>query len=299
MMHCSKTNQNEISFQEVSNCFYKTDNIFSFRSQKGYAPLLLYNIREQALAPFQFKTKQLLIAGAVAGIMVALISLDDNIDDWAKTQKEKHIWVNKTSPVLTEFGDKYGVYLVGAIGSLSAVFKNQKGVQTSLLATQSMITSGIWVQLLKIITSRERPKGAYLYSQSEGGKWYGPVARFDNSLAYNKSVFAFDAFPSGHTAIAFSIATVFASQYKETRLVPVLSYSAATLVGITRLTEHEHWASDVFVGALIGYLCGKQVVSHFNSTNVKNISSISSKPVHTTHLFISQYGNQIGLSLKW
>jgi PAP2 superfamily. len=36
----------------------------------------------------------------------------------------------------------------------------------------------------------------------------------------------------------------------------------ATLVGISRLTERAHWASDVFVGGLIGYVCGKQVVAN-------------------------------------
>jgi hypothetical protein len=293
------TNQNEIRYQNPSRNFYKTDSIFSFRSQKGYFPSLLYNLGAQASAPFQFKPKKWLAAGAAVGITVALISLDGGIDGWAKTQNEKHNWVRKSSPVVTEFGNLYGVYLVGTIGSLSAVFKKQKGVQTSLLATQAMITSGIWVQLLKNITSRERPKAAYIYSESTGGKWYGPLARFDNHLAYNKSVFAFDAFPSGHTAIAFSIATVFASQYSETRMVPVLSYSAATLVGITRLTEHEHWASDVFAGALIGYLCGKQVVRHFNETHPYSPSSVSSKCGNKTELTFIQSSNQIGFSLKW
>ena len=295
----AKTYQNEISMQKPSNNFYKTDSIFSFRSPKGYVPSLLHNFGAQATAPFQFKTKQWLITGAAIGITAALISVDDDIDDWARTQKQKHNWVNKSSPVISEFGNRYGVYLVGAIGSLSVAFKKQKGVQTSLLATQAMITSGGWVQLIKLITSRERPKGAYLYSNEESGKWYGPFARFDNDLAWNKSVFAFDAFPSGHTAIAYSIATVFASQYNDTWVVPVLSYSAATLVGITRLTEHEHWASDVFAGALIGYLCGKQVVAHFNETYKNSVNLLTPKSKNKTELTFIQNGNQIGLSLKW
>jgi hypothetical protein len=28
------------------------------------------------------------------------------------------------------------------------------------------------------------------------------------------------------------------------------------------MIEHRHWASDVFFGGLIGYLCGKQVVAN-------------------------------------
>ncbi|TAL76684.1 MAG: phosphatase PAP2 family protein, partial [Bacteroidetes bacterium] len=109
----------------------------------------------------------------------------------------------------------------------------------------------------------------------------------------------FDSFPSGHTATAFSIATVFASQYNDTKAIPILSYSLASLVGISRLTEHEHWASDVFSGALLGYLCGKQVVSHFKKTHQNVFTSVSSKPGNKSERTFFQNGNQIGLSLKW
>jgi hypothetical protein len=48
------------------------------------------------------------------------------------------------------------------------------------------------------------------------------------------------------TATAFSIATIFASMYKDKPLIGIVSYSLASMVGISRLTEHAHWASDVF-----------------------------------------------------
>jgi membrane-associated phospholipid phosphatase len=295
----SDTTINEITDPKEIVGFYRSDSVFSFRSEKGYFPSLLHNFGEQATAPFHFKAKEWMITGAALGITAALVYYDGDIDAWAKPIKENHEWINKSSPVITEFGNRYGVGIVGVIGTLSAAFNKQKGVQTSLLATQSMITSGAWVQLIKLLTSRERPKGAYLYSQTERGKCYHPFARFDKEVAFGKSNFAFDAFPSGHTALAFSIATVFAERYNNTRSVPVFCYSAATLIGVTRLIEHEHWASDVFAGALIGYICGKQVVKHFNNTHQNPASNPSSKPENLTELTFIQYGNQVGLSLKW
>jgi membrane-associated phospholipid phosphatase len=295
----SKTNQNRISYQKPSDNFYISDSIFSFRSPKGYFPSLLHNFGEQAFAPFHFKTKQWLITGAAIGITAALIHVDNEIDDWARTQKQKHNWINKSSPVITEFGGNYGVYSVVATGLLSAAFKNKKGVQTSLLATQAMITSGVWVHLIKLLTGRERPEADYIFSKSEGGKWYGPYAQFDQDLALKKPGSSFDSFPSGHTATAFSIATVFASQYNDKKAIPILSYSVATLVGISRLTEHKHWSSDVFAGALLGYLCGKQVVAHFNKTHQNSLIPMQLKSKNQTEFTFIQYGNQIGLSLKW
>jgi len=294
-----KTYDDTLSNQKTPVNFYKTDSIFSFRSKKGYFPSLIHNIGEQAAAPFHFTTKQWIYTGVAAGITTALIFADENIDEWARTQKQKHQWVNKSSPFISEFGSNYGVYSVVASGLISAAFKTEKGVQTSLLATQAMITSGLWTQIIKQLTGRERPKASYIFSQVEGGRWHGPLSRFLGESADNRSGFSFDAFPSGHTATAFSIATVFATQYSDHKAVPVLFYSAATLVGISRLTEHEHWGSDVFVGALLGYLSGKQVVKHYNKIHQNTLSSFQSEQKKRREITFTQYGNQLGISIIW
>jgi len=285
--------------QNPSTNFYKSDSIFSFHSQKGYIPSLFTNFGQQMSAPVRFTKKDWLLTGAAVGITIALIHVDNEIDDWAKVQKGNHNWVNKTSPVITEFGGNYGIYTVAAIGSLSAIFKNKKGVQASLLASQAMITSGIWVRLIKVLAGRERPEADYTHSKSEGGKWYGPFVQYDQDLAIKKPGSSFDSFPSGHTATAFSIATVFASQYRDNKVIPILSYSLASVVGVTRLIEHKHWASDVFVGGLLGYLCGKQVVSNFNKTHQNYVSSIASNSKDKPEFTFIQHGNQVGLSIKF
>lgn len=244
--------------------FYSRDSIFSLRSEKGYLPSLVHNIGEQAASPFHFNGKDLAIAGASAGIAAVLIHYDYTIDEWFRTKKQQYPWVHKTSPVITQLGGTYGILTVASFGAISASLNDEKGVHTSLLATQSMITSGAWVRLLKLVTSRERPMASYIYNKSGGSSWHGPLAQYDQDRSLKRGNASFDSFPSGHTATAFSIATVFATEYSDIKIVPVISYSLATMVGVTRLTEHEHWASDVFVGGLIGYLCGREVVSHFN-----------------------------------
>ena len=222
-----------------------------------------------------------------------MIFADEDIDAWARTQKEKHQWVNKSSPVISEFGSNYGVYSVITWGLVSAAFKNEKGVQTSLLATQAMITSGIWTQVIKLLTGRERPKASYIFSGIEGGKWHGVLSKYLEVNADDRSRFSYDAFPSGHAATAFSIATVFATQYNENKAVPVLLYSAATLVGISRLTEHEHWASDVFrffTGVFVRKASSQSIITgtHQNNIPPQKTEKQQKSP------FI-QYGNQIGI----
>jgi membrane-associated phospholipid phosphatase len=279
--------------------FYRSDSIFSFRSQKGYVPSLLHNIGAQAVAPLHFNAKQWLYTGIAAGITTTLIFADEDIDAWARSQKQKHKWVNASSPVISEFGSNYGLYVVFANGLISAALKDEKGVQTSLLATQAFITSGIWAQAIKLLTGRERPKASYIFSHVEGGRWHGVFSKYLELTPDDRSRFSYDAFPSGHTATAFSIATVFATQYSDRKAIPIICYSAATAVGISRLTEHEHWSSDVFVGALLGYLSGKQVVNNFRRTHPDTaIHPVNSKKKYSSVSFI-QNGSQLGLSVVW
>ena len=69
------------------------------------------------------------------------------------------------------------------------------------------------------------------------------------------------------------MATVIAKQYKEYKAVPVIMYSIAGFVGVSRMVEHHHWASDVFLGGVIGYFCGKQVVDNENKLFPNNKSA--------------------------
>ena len=60
-------------------------------------------------------------------------------------------------------------------------------------------------------------------------------------------------FPSGHTIAAVSIATVFARRYPNHRWVPWVAYGLSGIVGFSRITASDHFPSDVFAGAVLGY----------------------------------------------
>ena len=60
------------------------------------------------------------------------------------------------------------------------------------------------------------------------------------------------------------MATVFATEYKDIPVVPVIAYSAASLISLSRITENKHWITDVFSGAALGYFSGKMVVKNYH-----------------------------------
>ena len=73
------------------------------------------------------------------------------------------------------------------------------------------------------------------------------------------------SFPSGHTTTAFALASALSAEWGHWRgddapWVRWVLYSAATLTGLSRIYHDQHWASDVILGAGIGWSVGRGVV---------------------------------------
>jgi hypothetical protein len=115
--------------------------------------------------------------------------------------------------------------------------------EASSLAAESLIDAGIWVTVLKFATARVRP------NEPNANRFF----QYGNSQA--------SSFPSGHAMGAFSVASVFAEKYRDTKWVPWLSYGLATMVGASRLVVGRHYPGDVIVGAVLGASIGRGVVA--------------------------------------
>lgn len=100
--------------------------------------------------------------------------------------------------------------------------------------------------------------GRYLAS---GALSYAWCALFVNSIKYSAKEMRPDgstanSFPSGHTATAFTAATILHKEYGLTRSPwwSIFGYGCATTTGIMRTLNNRHWISDVLVGAGLGIL---------------------------------------------
>jgi membrane-associated phospholipid phosphatase len=78
------------------------------------------------------------------------------------------------------------------------------------------------------------------------------------------------SFPSGHAVAAFSAAAAVTAEtsrwWPQARWVigPVM-YGGAGMVGLSRMYNNAHWASDVIMGAAIGTFAGNKVVRYHHS----------------------------------
>lgn len=194
----------------------------------------------------------------VAGFVViegVLFFLDKPVQRYATGLMERNNSFRGVSHFVTNFGAAYEGYTLAAFGLYGLVFKNQKVKTTTLLATQSYLVSGAVEALGKLLTGRQRPSYLADGATEPSPTFHGPAFSLKNGST---------SFPSGHTTGAFAAATVFAEEYRDIPWVPYLSYGAATLIGLSRITENKHWITDVFAGAALGYVTGLQVVRNYH-----------------------------------
>ena len=79
---------------------------------------------------------------------------------------------------------------------------------------------------------------------------------------------SYRSFPSGHSTAAFAAAAAVSAE--TSRWWPQLTYfgigpllyGGATAVGLSRMYNNRHWASDVITGAMIGTFAGTKVVRY-------------------------------------
>jgi len=90
---------------------------------------------------------------------------------------------------------------------------------------------------------------------------FGVMALFVNSIKYTAKEMRPDgstanSWPSGHTATAFTAATILHKEYGMTRSpwFSVGAYAVATATGAMRVLNNRHWVSDVLSGAGIGIM---------------------------------------------
>ena len=225
-----------------------------------YFILLGSDMKQAFTKPFHMSKKDWGNLGKFSLATVALSFADEPVQRGALKLRNKNTGLNNVSKFITNFGGNYEGYTLAALGAYGFIFKNEKIKTTVLLATQAYIVGGAVESVSKFLSGRTRPS-YYAAGTEPEPKFLGP---FSKTARTSSGKALYSSFPSGHTTVAFAAATVFALEYKDKPIIPIIAYSAATMIGLSRITENKHWATDVFVGAALGYLSGRQVVNNYH-----------------------------------
>lgn len=227
-----------------------------------------------------------LAAGLVLGSL-ALMPLDRQAESWLQRPSlQGSPALHSTAGTFNWIGGT-GV-LAGSVGVLAIgrLTGNDRLSAIGLHTTEAIVASGAIVAVTKGIMGRQRP---FLEKGDPGdffvGRGFGHAG--------------LTSFPSGHTAAAFSTATVLSIEAhrawpKATPIITPLLYGAATTVGLSRMYGSHHWASDVAFGATVGTLTGIQVM-RYNDAHPDN--KLSRWLAHTSVAPNGSRGVSVGMSL--
>ena len=256
--------ENDIQGREKKGIDSALNNQTTKINFRTYFILLCNDFKQQYTTPFHTKGKDWIKVAKFAIVAAVATLADEPIDRYATNIRNNNNAVASISRTITDFGG-YEFYILAAYTSYTLLSKNEKIKTTALLATQAYITTGAIEATFKFITGRQRPNYIDPKTNENEPTFHGPFYQFkkdDNGVKHPKN--SYNAFPSGHATVAFAAATVFAKEYKDKRAIPIIAYSAASLIALSRITENKHWFTDVFVGAMLGYLSGNQVVNNYH-----------------------------------
>jgi membrane-associated phospholipid phosphatase len=98
----------------------------------------------------------------------------------------------------------------------------------------------------------------------------GHADPFDYHYGEGFAELKYRAFPSIHASASFATAAVLSAEVarhhpRATWYVAPVLYGAASLPGLARMYNDQHWASDVLMGAFVGTLTGVKVVRYHHS----------------------------------
>lgn len=145
--------------------------------------------------------------------------------------------VNKSETV-SEFGSPYATFgEAGALYLLGAIKHNEHLRETGILGAEAVANASLVAEGLKLATNRERPNDGL-----GTGRFWPRGTR-----AYSLE----GSFPSGHVAASWALARVIAAEYPGW-LTKFGAYGCATAISASRITERQHFPSDVVVGSTFG-----------------------------------------------
>ena len=198
-------------------------------------------------------TEYPLHVGAVAVIGALMVyKLDRKVDDHYALSNSGGLFHGPgTMGDIGEFYDKIGtsVFVLSSAGAVVAgglLAGRSDVVRTAVIGLEAVLFTKIHTAFLKRTFSRARP-------------FVGKGPRDFDPFSY-RSPRPKQSMPSGHTFSIFAFATVL-SQRHPSWWVRISAFTLAACVAVQRVESRNHWVSDAFFGAVLGYGVGRTVTA--------------------------------------
>ena len=206
-----------------------------------------------------FTSRDAIYAGAFTLATVALFPLDKKI---AQDLQDQHNQSNRFfHHQATNFRliAQPGAFAIGGAMYLGGrLAHNERIADLGLHGTEAIFVGLAATGAIKGMAGRARP-----YMGTDSPHNFKLFRGFTDGSDYS-------SFPSGHTLTGFAAAAAVTAEthrwwpHSTWYIAPVM-YGGATLIGMSRMYNNKHWASDVMMGAAIGTFAGRKVVQYHHS----------------------------------
>ena len=202
-----------------------------------------------------FIRRDLYILGAFAAGAVAMFPVDRKVANYLQdstVQANRFFSHAATSARLLgspgAFALPFATYVAGR------VLRKSQAAELGLHTFESVVMAEMVTSAAKAAAGRARPV-------------QDPDDPFNYNFARGLKHDGYRSMPSGHTTAAFAAASAATSEVgahwaRHKLLVGITLYTAAGLVGLSRMYNNQHWASDVVAGAAVGTFSGWKVVGY-------------------------------------
>lgn len=186
---------------------------------------------------------------AVVGSTALLIATDDASYRVSRRFYESGSFNASASEFFSNMGDGRTQFaLSAAFAFYGWVADDAKALRVASQIFETVLASGIVVQVLKHSTGRESP----IVATSPTGTW----RFFPNPIKYHERIPAYDAYPSGHVTTSLATVTVLAENYPEAKWIRPIGYTLVGALGVGMVNWGIHWYSDYPLALALGYYFG-------------------------------------------
>ncbi len=202
-----------------------------------------------------FTLRDLVMVGAFTGATIGLAPLDRNLTN--KLQRpalQSRRILNTGATVFKLLGDPGSLVTGTALYFVGRFDGHRRTEDLGLHTVESIVLADMVTGTLKFTVGRARP-----YASPDSADNFQFMRGLRND--------AYRSFPSGHTTSAFAFAAAVSTETQRwwpgTRwIIGPIVYGGATLTGVSRVYNRQHWATDVMAGAAIGTITGLKVVRY-------------------------------------
>jgi membrane-associated phospholipid phosphatase len=218
---------------------------------------------------------------------LAIMPLDRRIAEQSQhASLQNNTVLNHTMTTVRDVGEPGAIILAGATYLYGRSADSPRSAELGLRTIESIGAAGFTSLIIKSVAGRARP---YVVSDTNPHDY-----KFGRGLRDDR----YTSFPSGHVTTAFAAASTASQEIsylwpQASHLWTPILFTTASLVGVARVYEDKHWASDVIAGAAVGTVVSRIVVKYSRS-HPRNAIDRLLLPVG-----VSQASGSPGTLLSW